>query len=387
MENLFIFIGCYPGVNAYETLKTKYFKKNISVSNSEYERMLFNEFKKTENCIFVSAPAVGRYPITCKKIRYKKFISEEQIVDCNFWTLIGINNISKSCALKSAIKKQIKVHKDKKIFVIACEAHKPYLSTLKIAKKKGCTTMLIVPDSPNSMSFSNNLVYKIFKKRNVDSIKKLSRKYSDCFLYFTDGIRRDFLINKPYLIREGVLSDIKLMNDSNYKKKCVYIGKTDIRNGIDFIIQSAKKLPDFTFDIYGSGNYDSVLKTINIKNINFHGFINPNEIDNVLKNADILLSPRTYDKSYTALSFPSKVLKYISYSKPIVTFKLPCYTQNFDNVLVYPNNESVKSFILAIKKAADMSNEKCYSNIVENLSYLKSSELVKDIKNLLRNVQ
>jgi len=382
MENLYIFIGSYLGEKAYHRLRNLYFKKNISVSNSEYERVLFNEFSKTENCLFISAPSVGRYPVSCKRAYYKKSICEGKITDCSFLTIIGVNNFSKSCALKLALKKQISKYKDKKIFVIACEAHKPYLSALKVAKRNGCSTMLIVPDSPASMSFSNSFLYKFLKKYDVRSIKKMSEKYSDCFLYFTDEIRKDFSNEKQYIIREGILSDITLMEDSKKKNKCVYIGKTDIRNGINYIIQSAMRLPDFSFDIYGSGDYDEVLKTINIRNIKFYGFINPNAIDSILKKADILLSPRTNDVSYTGLSFPSKILKYLSYSKPVVTFKLPCYNQNFDSVLVYPSEESIDSFVSAIKKASGISNMDCYVNIVNKLSYLKANKIVEDIKKL-----
>lgn len=383
MENLYIFIGSYLGENAYAMLRNLYFKKNISVSNSEYERALFNEFSKTENCLFISAPSVGRYPISCKKVFYKKSIFEGKIIDCSFSTVLGVNNFSKSRALKTTLKKQISMNRNKKIFVIACEAHKPYLSALKVAKRYGCSTMLIVPDSPASMSFSNNPLYKILKTIDVHSIKKMSEKYANCFLYFTDDIRKDFSIEKPYIIREGILNDVTLTEDSKKKNKCVYIGKTDIRNGINYIIQSAKQLPGFSFDIYGSGNYDEILKTQNIKNIKYHGFVDPNDIDSILKKADILLSPRTNDISYTGLSFPSKILKYISYSKPIVTFKLLCYNQKFDSVLVYPNEETVDSFISAIKKAAKISNKDCYANIVGNLSYLKANRIVEDIKELL----
>ena len=387
-ETLYIFVGVYCKSFDYDYLSKKYYKKNISVSNSEYERMLFNEFVKQGKQVFMlSAPNVGRWPTSCKRLFFAGSKESQSEFVCNYCTLFGFANFSKSLSLVSNFRKIVEKNKDKRIVVIACEAHKPYLNVLKIAKKKyGLETSLIVPDLPEDMIYSDSVIYKYLKKRNVKDIYLLADKYVDSFYFFTDTIRDKFLMGKvkPFVVHKGLIEDISYQKTNHKRPQCLYAGKTDERNGVALIVEAAKSLPDFDFNIYGSGNLDDSLKNIKGKNVKYHGFISPVQIEQLLLDSDILLSPRL-PASFTSNSFPSKIMKYLSCSKPIVTFYLDCYGEDFDSVLFFPNTCDSSGLITTINKAKDFINKKYTESQLEHLSKHLVGNVVADYINMLDN--
>ena len=64
-----------------------------------------------------------------------------------------------------------------------------------------------------------------------------------------------------------------------------------------------------------------------------------------MANADILLSLRIPGGDYQKYSFPSKILDYLSFKKPIVTFKLPCYSNSILNYLFIPEEVDANSVL------------------------------------------
>lgn len=387
MENkVYVFVGCYFENNLFDFFSKKYFKGKISVSNREYEKMLFNGFLNAKkNAYMISAPSVGRYPQNCKKMFFKKQSSSKynRVKYCSFCTIYGVSKYSKSLALKKEFKKIMKENNPGNVIVIACEAHKPYLDVIKLAKKKfNCKTCLIVPDLPEYMMSNNSKFYHFFKKRDINSIYQLANKFVDYFVFFTKFMKNKFdLSNKNYILREGIIDDFVNTNETNKleSKECTYIGKTNMKNGINLLIEVAKLLPDINFNIYGNGDMDSVLKTTNLNNLKFHGFLNPECISEVIKKTNVFVSLRYPNQSYTAFSFPSKILKYIQIGKPIVTFKLPCYESYYDELLIYPKDYSPEEVACCIRKAFNSLDSDYIAKVRTNLGHLLAKNIVNDL--------
>ena len=193
-NKLYVFLGTYCELIDYAILEKKYYKSDISVSNSEFERMLFQGFLNIGcESIMLSAPSVGMWPISCKKILFNEKHRNKNYITCPHLTIYGIKNFSKSISLKKAFIKIVKENLNKEIVVVGCEAHKPYLKILKYAKTKyKFKTCLIVPDLPDNMISSKNRIYTFFKKINVKNIYKLTNKYVDCFYFFTPTMCESF---------------------------------------------------------------------------------------------------------------------------------------------------------------------------------------------------
>lgn len=339
--------------------KKQYIKGATSISNNVFERKLFSGLKTVcgeKNVIFISAPSFGWYPFNCKRLiikcnsndfnfRYVKYIS----------TYLG-NTLSKANALKKEIKKIIRsLNLDEiNICLIINELHLPYLSCAKYLKNHipECKTIQLVPDLPEFNNRSKKYFYRILKNINCKKIEKLRKKYVDYYVLFSEPMAEKLLISDKnnWIVNYGItpkkyIAKKNIYNDG--KKHVVFIGKLDYRNGIDLIIATAKSFnkDNIIFDLYGIGASDSVDNKMfnNVSNVKIHGFVNPSEVKDILLSADILLSPRYASDEYTKYSFPSKIFEYLSTDKPIITFKLDCYPQELDDLLIYPTNMDSKS--------------------------------------------
>jgi len=393
MENnrkLYIFLGSYFGVSNYDIIKHRYFKNAISVSNSEFERIVFLEFLKKSKCSFISAPAVGYWPKKCRKITVNKkhLIPENNVSFCSYKTIFGLSHFSKKRSMWKEIKKQLsKLDKNdyKNVVVIACEAHKPYLEVLSKSKKKfGIKTALIVPDLPENMYSSNRWFYKFLKNKNAKRMYSLANKNVDSFWFFTKDISLKFnTFGKQYIVREGVIESFQSVATHNKKTVCTYIGKTDYWNGIDFIIEAAKRMSNMDFNIFGSGALDVYLSNIGIENLHFHHFLDPKNVEKIILSSDVLLSPRFSNAPFASTAFPSKVLKYCSACKPIVTFKLGCYDDKYNDLLFYPTRNNVDSFCESIVLASNSNNINWKEKYESKLSCLLVNNVVDNFIKIL----
>lgn len=347
-----------------------YYKKGICVANEQYEKKLFDGFSKTTpDFIFVSAPRVGSFPFTSKKMFVKGFSEDSHLKTVNYLSPYGFLNSFKTKAIIKKVKEIISNYKDASGFhLIACEAHRPYLETIKYFKKrvkdKKVFSTLIVPDLPIDMNKSKHFIYKLFKKRDVSKIQNICDEYVDSFLCFTDSINKRINRHfKKHLVYEGIIENHPLTIKKNDGIiHIVFIGKTDERNGIKAIIDAASLSPQsFIYDIYGSGDMEDLLKQLKVTNLKYHGFVEPSKIDSIIENADIMISPRYPNGEYINYSFPSKIFEYLSFRKKIVTYKLPCYFKELDDFLIYPTDFSTEELVRAINYAVhqpDMCVEK-----------------------------
>ena len=72
----------------------------------------------------------------------------------------------------------------------------------------------------------------------------------------------------------------------------------------------------------------------------------------MLSKATVFLAPRLPNASdYVAYSFPSKMLEYLPYGKPIITFRLPCFDDKYNSVFTYVAETTGKSLHESVVKA------------------------------------
>lgn len=386
MNKKILLLGSYCGDDNYPLIY-KFFKGNITVSNSEYEKTMMNGFVSNGfNVEMFSAPSVGKYPITCRKEYVSGFNEHNKIHIIKYHSFLPIIFSSKVHGFIKGLKKFLKTtDKNDNIVVVACEPHLPYLRTLKFIKHKyGFKTSLIVPDLPENVKGSKSKIYNFIKNKQVKEVYNLANTYVDSYLFFTKQMISKFDVNeKKYIVREGAINSfIDSQHIQNKDTVCTYIGKTNEQNGVDLILRLAEEKRNIKFDIYGNGDMDQKLSNSKLPNLNYFGFINPVDVDQKILSSDILLSPR-YPRNYTNYSFPSKILKYISFKKPIVTFKLPCYPDAFNNILYYPKNTSYESFKEAFELALNDKEKYNGDGFEKTAGYLLASSVAKDYYSIL----
>ena len=348
-------------------LQKNYIKKATSVSNNIFERKLYSGFQQSSlagDFVFLSAPSVGWFPVNCKKMVMKGFSKKQDYLPAEYITTYIGSTFSKSRALKKMLKNVLKTLnlKNYKVCLVINELHLPYLRCAEYIKKRthDSITVQLVPDLPEFNNRSKNFIYNFLKKVNCNKISKLRKRYIDKYVLFSKSMANRLGISKQdnWIVNYGIAPDKYqyLPTDSGKIKHVVFIGKIDKRNGVNLILEVANMFAsrnDVVFDFYGIGASDAVSNdfAFNCSNVIIHGFVNPSEISSILCSADVLLSPRYPNAEYTKYSFPSKIFEYLRAYKPVVTFKLDCYPEELDQLLIYPESVTGKALFDAIQKA------------------------------------
>lgn len=325
----------------------------------------------------ISLPFISSYPKHYKKIKID-FNRTNKIKFLSFCNLPYIKIISRYFSLKKYLKKLSENNKEKELVFLMYSLHFPFLKNAKLIKKifSNSKITLIVPDLQEYMSDNQSIIYKTFKKIEI----KLSNKcyyFIDSFVFLTKHMNeRINYHNKPYVVVEGI-SEINNSNDitNTFKEKYfLYSGTLAERYGIKNLVDAFCMLKDYNIKLYicGKGNMEWYVKKCcsEYDNIKYLGLLSPEKVKDIQKNAFALINPRQNNEEYTKYSFPSKIMEYVSTGKPTICYKLDGIPDEYDNILIFPMDNSIESLSQCI---VDVSN---YNEKQMNEIYLKSRNIM-----------
>lgn len=121
-------------------------------------------------------------------------------------------------------------------------------------------------------------------------------------------------------------------------KIILYSGSLDIWTGIErFVKQFAELRPNgFELHIYGKGdNREIVRLAAENENIQLMGFVSSEDLSIASQKAYAFVNPRPTHLPGVENNFPSKILQYLSFGKPILSTKTEGISPVYDNMLMY----------------------------------------------------
>ncbi len=164
--------------------------------------------------------------------------------------------------------------------------------------------------------------------------------------------QKKFTIKKNYIIAHSAAEKFLVKNKKKNKTISVgYCGHLYKGRGIDLIIDLAKNLKNFKFNIMGGFEKDLLyIKKNNSvpKNIKFYKYKSYSKIKNFLSNNDILIAP--YDKNAvyagqtetSKFMSPLKIFEYMASKRPIVSSNhlvlKEVLKNNINSILCNPSN-------------------------------------------------
>lgn len=141
----------------------------------------------------------------------------------------------------------------------------------------------------------------------------------------------------------GVLPAYKIPD----KKVFIYAGKMAEYGGVNVLVEAIKRIDrsDIIFKFYGKGSNAKLNELARVdKRVELGGFVTDEELNRVCENAYAFLSPRDNNHQGTKMIFPSKILFYLKYQKPIISSFLPGMSPDYKNVLIEPDDDSVSAW-------------------------------------------
>ena len=224
-------------------------------------------------------------------------------------------------------------------------------------------------------------IYSIISNSNVIKKRFELHYLNKATSYITPNIAMidNYLQRKKVCLIEGpcFINEHKKNFDCN-SVVIVYTGILTKEKGIDNIFEIAKCLNNkYIIKILGYGSANDIEKMkskIKLNNslyeckVFFDGLKSGKEFEEYLENCDIGICPQTIEESFNSVSFPSKILTYLSNGLFVV-----CTTNKS-----FINSRLKDALFLASDSNKDFSN--VIMNINEN-TYNKSKEILLEIRN------
>ena len=131
----------------------------------------------------------------------------------------------------------------------------------------------------------------------------------------------------------------------NNNKIFLYTGTIRKENGVDLMLESFKLLEDkdARLKITGRGNYEGFIKKVNSDSrIQYLGMVDQSELNSLYSEASFFLNPRLSCYEENNNNFPSKLLDYLSFGKPIISTKSAGINPSYYNYLYFLENENIE---------------------------------------------
>ena len=133
----------------------------------------------------------------------------------------------------------------------------------------------------------------------------------------------------------------------------MYSGTSSKWGGVGYLLQAYSKVcQNFDGELWvsGAGDYGQFSKQYSHEpSIKFFGMLSKSELEERYKQADIFINPRPelYDNDK---NFPSKLFDYLSYGKPVISFKTSGLSHQYDDLLIFPTENSVEALANSIEQ-------------------------------------
>ena len=185
-----------------------------------------------------------------------------------------------------------------------------------------------------------------------------SMKICDRYIVLNKHVIDKYLPSKEYIVIDGGVDEVDIEKynmpvQKGNEHNILYCGALTEYNGI-----LSKK--DIILDIYGSGYLENIVKNAALKNpqIRFHGRVSNQEVMQKQKEAWLLINPRVVNDPIAQVTFPSKTFEYLLSGTPVLSTRLNGYTHEYDEAMIYLENDSPENIALAIEKISSYSANK-----------------------------
>ena len=194
-----------------------------------------------------------------------------------------------------------------------------------------------------------------------------SMKICDRYIVLNKHVIDKYLPSKEYIVIDGGVDEVDIEKynmpvQKGNEHNILYCGALTEYNGILNLIEAMEILSkkDIILDIYGSGYLENIVKNAALKNpqIRFHGRVSNQEVMQKQKEAWLLINPRVVNDPIAQVTLPSKTFEYLLSGTPVLSTRLNGYTHEYDEAMIYLENDSPENIALAIEKISSYSANK-----------------------------
>lgn len=268
--------------------------------------------------------------------------------------LFGIKYITQERNLYKHLKRWVLSNRTEDCMICVHHIYYPSMkAAVKIKKKFNNVKICLVTGDMNGKyglqsQYKKNLKHYLTTKLE-NKIDNLATKF-DCFVFATKYMAEAFGVDKkPFTVVECAYKPYDYSNDiikekNENKKILFYAGAVRKEYGLEHLLSTFTLInkDNYILQIAGDGNAVPLVREYASKNSNvqFLGFITPEEVDSKQKEATVIVSPRQTNLEFVKYSFPSKSLDSLASGTPYIAHKLPCDPLEYGSVIQYAEDET-----------------------------------------------
>lgn len=300
-----------------------------------------------------------------------------------FINILGAKHVTRliSCVLTA-----IPIIRSERVkFVFIHGVHSPYLLFGAVMRFFRIRSIVVLTDPPGVILPTDGFLHRVLKKLDIYLVKWLVRQHAGV-VALAPGLVEDLAPNSPSLIFPGILEKTFQMlpsgrrDDINPNDKIftiVYAGGLDSRYGVDRLVEAVLGLEGDTrvrLKLFGRGDQESMIAEVAKRNnrIMYGGFVANKELISEFCAADLLVNPRPTTESFASLSFPSKLIEYLSTGCPVLTTKIKSIPKEMQSFFYFIDDESSNGIREALSKIMDMDRRIMLRRANEGRIYVNS---------------
>jgi glycosyltransferase involved in cell wall biosynthesis len=185
----------------------------------------------------------------------------------------------------------------------------------------------------------------------------------------------------PGFIEKPIVSDYS----KNGNLKLVYCGAINQWTGIINFVNnfSSLHLLNIELHIYGtsSPSFLDFINNLDSKNIFYHGFVPDSQLEKEMQSAFAFINPRPTNLKDSEKNFPSKVLFYLKFLKPIISTSTGGLSKEFEDLFYIYKNDDIISLKKIINIVCDL-DENSYTLLREKYIALSKKYSTSNAENL-----
>lgn len=355
----------------------------IDFNNNDFDQNNFNAAEKLQYKLILGLKSNKVYfinaPFKKNHINKDDIITKDNLTIYNIKTTNYkiINHYIKFLKIKRILKH---ISNDNENFIcLIYSAYFPFMKNLKfISNKLKIKTVVYIPDLPIFMQMGESNLYKRITKFISNKIFYNNIKYIDGFIEIS--LKMNSLINlydKPFIVIEGMCeptNEAIVEKDTSSLFIFTYAGSMQLKYNIELLLEAFTSIKNNSIRLVLCGNGDAinlVNKYIEHDNrIIYKGLLTEIQLKEIYSQTDILVNPRLPENDFSKYSFPSKIIEYMIFGKPIICFKLDGIPDEYDDYLIYPESNDLNGLINSMKNSINLNREELLNIGIRNKTYV-----------------
>lgn len=327
-----------------------------------FARALKNSFEKV---FIASACPVQNFPLV-ERVFFRKKVFEWQGIQgvmLGFVNIVLLKHLTRFISCLALVTPLIKKNRIEWIFVHG--VHSPFLFFSLLAQLRGIRFAVVLTDPPGVVLATDSMLAKLMKRLDLNIVRWILQR-SDAVVALAPELVQRLAPKTPALVFPGILESV-FRNENTGDKNIiaapdksapfviVYAGGLNKAYGVDRLIDAVLGLPSdvkVLLKFFGRGDQLPRIIETSQKNyrIQYGGFLESKDLIPELYSADLLINPRPTTESFAAMSFPSKLIEYLSTGRPVLTTKIPSIPHSLEKYFFFIEDETAEGIKMAIEK-------------------------------------